>query len=63
VSGVGQWVLRSHNDTRAFLIGTLRRLAAELEITASSVLLAAHAKVLSSLSGERAVATGYIGRK
>ena len=28
------------------LIATLRRLAAELEITASSVLLAAHAKVL-----------------
>jgi amino acid adenylation domain-containing protein len=45
------------------LIGTLRRLAAELGITASSVLLAAHAKVLSSLSGEREVATGYIGRQ
>jgi amino acid adenylation domain-containing protein len=45
------------------LIATLRRLAAELEITASSVLLAAHAKVLSVLSGEREVATGYAGRK
>jgi amino acid adenylation domain-containing protein len=45
------------------LIATLRRLAAELEITASSVLLAAHAKVLSVLSGEREVATGYAGRQ
>ena len=45
------------------LIATLRRLAAELQITASSVLLAAHAKVLAALSGERKVATGYAGRQ
>src|SRR6185295_10373544 len=45
------------------LIATLRRLAAELEITASSVLLAAHAKVLAALSGEREVATGYVGQE
>jgi hypothetical protein len=45
------------------LIATLRRLAAELEITASSVLLAAHAKVLAALSGERDVATGYVCQK
>ena len=45
------------------LIATLRRLAAELEITASSVLLAAHAKVLAALSGERDVATGYVGQE
>ncbi len=29
----------------------------------SSVLLAAHAKVLAALSGEREVATGYVGRQ
>ncbi|HEY6685669.1 MAG TPA: amino acid adenylation domain-containing protein [Propionibacteriaceae bacterium] len=45
------------------LIATLRRLAAQLEITASSVLLAAHAKVLAALSGEREVATGYACRQ
>jgi hypothetical protein len=45
------------------LVATLRRLAAELEITASSVLLAAHAKVLAALSGEREVATGYVGQE
>jgi amino acid adenylation domain-containing protein len=45
------------------LIATLRRLAAELEITASSVLLAAHAKVLAALSGERDVATGYVAQQ
>ena len=33
------------------LIATLRRLADELGVTASSVLLAAHAKVLAALSG------------
>ena len=45
------------------LIATLRRLAAELEITATSVLLAAHAKVLAALSGERDVATGYVAQQ
>ena len=45
------------------LIATLRRLADELEVTASSVLLAAHAKVLAALSGEREVATGYVGQQ
>ena len=38
----------------------LRRLAGELEVPLSSVLLAAHAKVLAALSGEREVATGYV---
>jgi hypothetical protein len=42
------------------LIATLRQLATELEITASSVLLDAHAKLLAALSGEREVATGYV---
>jgi non-ribosomal peptide synthetase component F len=41
----------------------LCRLADELGVTASSVLLAAHAKVLAALSGEREVATGYVGRQ
>ena len=42
-------------------MAALRRLADELDVPLSSVLLAAHAKVLSALSGERQVATGYIG--
>ena len=42
------------------LAAALRRLAAELEMPLSSVLLAAHAKVLAALSGEREVATGYV---
>ena len=45
------------------LIATLRRLAYELGVPLSSVLLAAHAKVLAVLSGEREVATGYVGRE
>ncbi|MET0702925.1 MAG: amino acid adenylation domain-containing protein [Mycobacterium sp.] len=43
------------------LVTALRRLAFELDVPLSSVLLAAHAKVLSGLSGERQVTTGYIG--
>ena len=45
------------------LIARLRQLAEELAVTVSSVLLAAHAKVLAALSGEREVATGYVGRQ
>ena len=37
----------------------LRRLAEELGLSLGSVLLAAHAKVLAALSGEREVVTGY----
>ena len=44
------------------LVAALRRLADELGVPLSSVLLAAHAKVLAALSGEREVATGYVGR-
>ena len=43
------------------LVAMLRGLAEELGVSFSSVLLAAHAKVLAVLSGEREVATGYIG--
>ena len=40
----------------------LRQRAAELGVPLSSVLLAAHAKVLAALSGESEVVTGYAGR-
>lgn len=43
------------------LVATLRRLAEELDVPFSSVLLSAYAKVLAALSGEREVATGYVG--
>jgi amino acid adenylation domain-containing protein len=41
-------------------VPALRRLAYELAVPLSSVLLAAHAKVLAALSGEREVVTGYV---
>ncbi|HMB72494.1 MAG TPA: AMP-binding protein, partial [Gammaproteobacteria bacterium] len=43
----------------AELAERLSRLADELSVSLCSVLLAAHAKVLSALTGEREVATGY----
>lgn len=42
------------------LVSALRRLADELAVPLSSVLLAAHAKVLAALSGEREIVTGYV---
>lgn len=42
------------------LVAALRRLADELAVPLSSVLLAAHARVLAALSGEHEVATGYV---
>ena len=42
------------------LVAALRRRSAELGVPLSSVLLAAHAKVLATLSGEAEVVTGYI---
>src|SRR6266478_11986 len=41
------------------LVAALHRLANELAVPLSSVLLTAHAKVLGALSGERKVCTGY----
>src|SRR5258708_27373943 len=41
------------------LVAALRRLADELAVPLSAVLLTAHAKVLGVLSGEREVSTGY----
>ncbi len=42
------------------LLAALRQRAAEAGVPLSSVLLAAHAKVLATLSGEADVVTGYI---
>ena len=42
------------------LAAALRGLADELAVPLSSVLLAAHAKVLAALSGEREIVTGYL---
>jgi len=44
----------------AELVESARRLAAELAVPLSSVLLAAHAAVLAALCGEREVVTGYL---
>src|SRR6266568_3260211 len=45
------------------LVAALRRLADELAVPLSSVLLTAHAKVLGALSGEREVSTGYAAKE
>jgi len=42
------------------LLATLQALSEGLNVPLGSVLLAAHAKVLSALSGEREVTTGYV---
>ena len=56
VPGVGEHEATIPDD----LVAALRRLSDQLEVPLSSVLLAAHAKVLTALSGERQVATGYV---
>src|SRR2546428_6282505 len=55
VPGVGEHEARIPDE----LVAVLRRLANELAVPLSSVLLTAHAKVLSALSGEPEVSTGY----
>src|SRR5438046_7269805 len=55
VPGVGEHELSIPDE----LMAALRRLAKDLAVPLSSVLLAAHAKVLGVLSGEREVCTGY----
>src|SRR5712691_8749149 len=55
VPGVGEHAARIPDE----LVAALRRLADELAVPLSSVLLTAHAKVLGALSGERDVSTGY----
>src|SRR5438045_6481005 len=59
VTGVGE------HDTRIpeELVAALRRLADELAVPLSTVLLTAHAKVLGALSGESEVSTGYVVMK
>jgi len=55
VARVGEHVARIPDE----LVAALHRLANELAVPLSSVLLTAHAKVLGALSGERKVCTGY----
>src|SRR5207253_1883303 len=55
VPGVGEHEARIPDE----LVAELRRLAKEMAVPLSSVLLTAHAKVLGALSGEREVSTGY----
>src|SRR6266446_2716637 len=55
VAGVGEHEASISDE----LVTALRRLANELAVPLSSVLLTAHAKVLGALSGERKVCTGY----
>ncbi|MET7719139.1 AMP-binding protein, partial [Streptomyces sp. NPDC005407] len=56
VTGVGQYETPAPDD----IVTGLRRLAGELAVPLSSILLAAHAKVLAALSGEREITTGYV---
>ncbi|MFI8951529.1 amino acid adenylation domain-containing protein [Streptomyces sp. NPDC053750] len=49
-----------HTQIPAGHARALHRLAADLDVPLSSVLLAAHAKVLAALTGEREVTTGYL---
>ena len=55
VPGAGEHEARIPDE----LVTALRRLANELAVPLSSVLLTAHAKVLGALSGERDVSIGY----
>src|SRR5712691_9586632 len=55
VPGAGEHEVRIPDE----LMAASRRLANDLAVPLSSVLLAAHAKVLGALSGEREVCTGY----
>jgi amino acid adenylation domain-containing protein len=56
VSGVGECHVRVPDK----IVAALERLANDLAIPLGAVLLAGHAKVLSTLSGEREVLTGYV---
>src|SRR5437870_5571016 len=55
VPGVGEYEVGIPDE----LMAASRRLANDLAVPLSSVLLAAHAKVLGALSGEREVCSGY----
>src|SRR3989442_11468792 len=56
VAGVGEHEARIPEE----LAAALRRLADELAVPLSSVLLTAHARGLGALSGEREVSTGHL---
>lgn len=56
VAGIARYETTIRND----LTAALQRLADELGVSLSSVLLAAHAKVLAALAGERETTTGYV---
>src|SRR5439155_7117783 len=58
VPGVGEHEISISDH----LMAASRRLANDLAVPLSSVLLAAHAKVLGALSGERDVCTGYAAK-
>jgi amino acid adenylation domain-containing protein len=55
VPGVGEHDVTIPDE----LVAALRRLADQLAVPLSSVLLTAHVKVLGALSGEREISTGY----
>ncbi len=59
VPGVGEHEARIPDE----LVAALRRLADQLAVPLSSVLLTAHAKVLGKLSGDHEVSTGYAAVK
>src|SRR5438093_3514105 len=56
VAGVGEHEVIIPGE----VVAAARRLEDQLAVSFSSVLLTAHAKVLSALSGERRVSTGYL---
>jgi amino acid adenylation domain-containing protein len=56
VAGVAEYEQTVPADTAR----AVHALAAELDVPVSAVLLAAHAKALAALSGEREVVTGYV---
>ncbi|MHA5054053.1 non-ribosomal peptide synthetase [Streptomyces sp. SD15] len=56
VTGVGQYETPVPDDT----VSGLHRLADELAVPLSSLLLAAHAKVLAALSAQREITCGYV---
>jgi amino acid adenylation domain-containing protein len=56
VPGIAEHVVTIPDD----VVGPLRRLAEQLAVPFSAVLLAAHAKVIAALSGEREVTVGYL---
>ncbi len=66
-TGIPRWVLDPVNGVALHdltigegLTRKLRELADELDVPVRSILLAAHARVLAALSGERDVTTGYV---